>query len=81
MRQEGLLAFTCLFSQAKDGTVSGTKELVWRESNEQPDTLLPNGAIEWIKDEEKEGPWKAMFKLGDFKSFGGFLKDIAGKSL
>jgi len=64
---------------AEDGTVTGTRKQIWRELDEQPDSLLPSGAIEWTKGAKEDDPWKASFKLGDFNSFGAFLQDIAGK--
>ncbi len=66
---------------AKDGTVTGTREQIWRELDEQPDSLLPSGTIEWKKGAKKDDPWKASLKLGDFNKFGAFLRDITGKKV
>ncbi len=66
---------------AKDGTVTGTREQIWRELDEQPDSLLPSGTIEWKKGAKEDDPWKASLKLGDFNKFGAFLQDITGKKV
>jgi len=66
---------------AKDGTVTGTREEKWREADEQPDSFLPSGIIEWKKGTKKDDPWKASLKLGDFNKFGVFLQDITGKKV
>lgn len=64
---------------AKDGTITGTREQMWRELDEQPDSFLPSGTIEWEKGAKKGDLWKAILKLGDFNKFGSFLQDITGK--
>jgi len=64
---------------AADGAVTGTKEQIWKEMEEKPDTILPGGAVEWKKGSKEEDPWRACFKLGDFYSFGALLQDISGK--
>jgi hypothetical protein len=64
---------------AKDGAVIGTKELLWKEEDELPDSDLPKGTVEWVKDTNEKSAWKASFDLVDFKNFGGFLLDISGK--
>lgn len=65
----------------KDGTVTGTKEQMWRELDDKPDSVLPVGAVEWTQGSQKDDPWKASFKLGDFNYFGAFLQDISGKKV
>ncbi|MBW1715311.1 MAG: SIR2 family protein [Deltaproteobacteria bacterium] len=66
---------------AKDGAVTGTKEELWRNLDEKPDSVLPSSAIEWTKGKQKDDPWKANFKLGDFNCFGAFLQDISGTNI
>jgi hypothetical protein len=64
---------------ATNGAVTGTKEHIWNEREEEPDTMLSGGAVEWKKGPKEEDSWQAYFKLGDFVSFGAFLQDISGK--
>lgn len=63
---------------AKNGAVIGTKESPWRESEEKPESNLPEGAVEWAKGADEKDTWKATFRLGDFLCFGAFLQDISG---
>ena len=63
----------------ENGVVIGTKEQYWRKLDEEPEPIVPAGAVEWSKSTEKSDSWEASFKLGDFVSFGAFLQDIAGK--
>lgn len=63
---------------AKDGAVIGTKETLWRETSEKPDSNLPEGAVVWEPETEECKSWKASFKLGDFVCFGAFLQSISG---
>ncbi len=62
---------------AKNGAVIGTKEALWKEVKEQPDSNLPVRAVEWTKDDVSDS-WKASFKLGDFLCLGAFLQEISG---
>jgi hypothetical protein len=64
---------------AEDGCVVGTKKTLWKDTDDQPDSNLPKGTIEWRQESNGDDKWKASFKLGDFKSFGEFLLDISGK--
>jgi len=63
----------------KNGVMIGTKEQYWKKLDEEPEPIVPAGAVEWSKSTEKGDSWEASFKLGDFVSFGAFLQDIAGK--
>lgn len=64
---------------AEDGAVTGTKEKNWRQLDEKPDSILPEGAVEWTKGPDKDDPWEAKLNLGDFIFFGAFIQDISGK--
>jgi hypothetical protein len=63
---------------AQNGAVIGTKEALWIESNEKPDSNLPSGVLEWTHGAEDSKTWKASVSLGDFRCFGGFLQNISG---
>lgn len=63
---------------AENAAVIGTKESPWGEFQEKPDSNLPSGTVEWAKGPDEKDPWRAIFKLGDFRCFGAFLQDISG---
>lgn len=62
---------------AQNGAVIGTKEELWKQIEEQPDTNFP-GIVEWNKEPDND-LFNANFLLGDFNYFGTFLQDISGK--
>ncbi len=64
---------------AKNGGIIGTKETLWKEYTEQPDSDSRLNAVEWSKKEGKKEIWQACFKLGDFASLGLFLQEISGR--
>jgi len=63
---------------AGNGAIIGTREMTWEKADEQPDSDLPAGTIEWSKETGQTPPWQANFKLGDFVSFGAFLQGLSG---
>jgi len=62
---------------AEDGAIIGTKQIVWKEVDEKPETLFP-GVIEWIPGEGEGTLWKVHCNLGDFRCLGTFLQGISG---
>ena len=62
---------------AENGAIIGTKETIWKEVGEKPETSFP-GTIDWTSDAGKGDSWKVRCNLGDFRSFGLFLQGMVG---
>jgi hypothetical protein len=62
---------------AEDGAIIGTKQTIWKEVDEKPETSFP-GIIEWTSGAGTGNSNKVRCNLGDFRSFGLFLQGISG---
>lgn len=65
----------CVFAQ--DSGIIGTKYEEWATREEEPSSSSERIGIEWCKDDEEE-KWDEVFTLGDFESFGEFLRSVTG---